>query len=117
MAGFTPQLPYNTPMYLLVPVYKQIKGVKKKVYSKEPGELLFYASFKTYGGTERESNGIYMVEDTANIETWYRPEIKADCRVVNALTGAVYEVIGEPENINMQNPFLKFKARRVKGGA
>lgn len=30
MAGFTPQLPYNTPMYLLVPVYKQIKGVKKK---------------------------------------------------------------------------------------
>lgn len=117
MTVFTPQLPYATPLYLLVPTYKLVKGVRKKVYPEGPGELLFYASFKTYGGTERESNGIYTVEDTANIETWYRPEIKADCRVINALTGAVYEVIGEPENINMENRFLKFKVRRVKGGA
>lgn len=117
MAEFTPQLPYTTPLYVLIPRYEEIKGVKKKVYPEVPGDLMIYGSFKTYGGTERESNGVYTVEDTANIETWYRPEIKSDCRVVNALTGAVYEVIGEPENINMRNQFLKFKVRRVKGGA
>jgi hypothetical protein len=31
--------------------------------------------------------------------------------------GAVFDILGEPENIEMRNQFLKFKVRRVKGGA
>ena len=30
--------------------------------------------------------------------------------------GAVYEVISEPDNIEMQNVFVQFKVQRVKGG-
>ena len=78
---------------------------------------LFFGSFKSYGGTERIVNGIYSIEDTANIETWYRPDISSNCRIARANDGAIFDVINEPENINMRNPFLKFKVKRVKGGA
>ena len=61
-------------------------------------------------------DGLYSVEDTAVIETWYRPDITSDCRLQRE-DGAVYEIISEPENLDMQNLFLQFKARRVKGGA
>jgi hypothetical protein len=72
---------------------------------------------KSYGGTETTINGVLSVEDTAQIVCWYRPDIRSECRLVRLTDGAVYEVIGEPENIEMRNQFLKFKVRRVAGGA
>lgn len=115
MADFKPLLPYTVPAEILQPEYTTIKAVKKKTYP-DSGERI-NVSFKTYGGTESESNGIYTVLDTANIETWYRPDIKSDSGIKILQTGAVYEVIGEPENINMRNQYLKFRVQRVKGGA
>ena len=116
MAEYKPQLPFSTPIRLLIPTYETIKGVPKKTFQTfENGELIF-CNFKTYGGTEKVVNDLYSVEDTANIETWFRPDIKADCRIAIS-SNRVYEVIGEPENINERNQFCKFKVRRVKGGA
>lgn len=117
MADYVPQLPFSTPLYLLSPTYEKIKGVNKKTYPEPSSDKIIYASFKTYGGTETDANGVYSVIDTANIETWYRPDIKSDCRIIRAVDNATYEIIGEPENINMRNQFLKFKVRRVKGDA
>ena len=77
----------------------------------------FFGSFKTFGGTERDVNGLYSVEDTASIECWYNPSIKSDCRVYVSITGAAYEIMGEPEDIDLRHQFMKFKVRRVKGGA
>ena len=57
------------------------------------------------------------VIDTAYVETWYRPDIKSDCRIRVMETGKVYEILGEVENIDMRNQFAKFKVRAVKGGA
>ena len=115
MRGFRPSLPYITPLVLLIPEYETVKGVAFKRYPEAAG-VRFNGSFKTYGGTETEQNGVYSVLDTADIETWYRPDIKADCRVVLVQTGAVYEIIGEPENIDMRGQYMKFKVQRVKGG-
>lgn len=117
MAEYKPKLPFSTPLYLLIPTYETIKGVTKKIYPEPIDEMMIFASFKTYGGTEMTVNDVYSVIDTANIETWYRPDIKSDCRIMRAINGATYEIVGEPENINMRNQFLKFKVRRVKGGA
>lgn len=115
MASFKPSSPFTVPIKLLVPTYQTVKGVPKKVYPND-GELI-WCSFKTYGGTEREVNEVYSIEDTANIETWYRPDIKSDCRVMLAESGAVYEILNEPENIDLRNQYCKFKVRRIKGGA
>ena len=117
MAEYKPQLPFTVPMMLLIPTYETIKGVRKKKYPENISDCdVVYCSFKTYGGTERIVNDLYSIEDTANIETWYRPDIKSDCRLATT-NGAIYEIINEPENINCRNQFLKFKVKRMKGGA
>lgn len=124
MANYRPQLDNTIPLVLLKPQINNSYGVNKKTYptieealNDETYQALFFGNFKTYGGTEREVNGVYSIEDTANIETWFRPDITSDCRIAVANGGAIYEIIGEPENVNMRNQFLKFKVKRVKGGA
>lgn len=108
---------FNTALVLLTPVYTSVQGVKKKTFPPvEQGEII-YGNFKTYGGTDRDINGVYSVEDTAVLETWYRPDITSGCRFVIAGTNAVYEIIGEPENIELRNQFLRIKVNRVKGQA
>lgn len=115
MAEFKPSFPYATPISLLIPSTVTVKGVTKKVYP--ANGIRLNCSFKTYGGTEMLTNDLYTVVDTAIIETWYRPDIKPDCRIKLFSTGQVYEIIGKPENIEMRNQFLKFKVRAVEGGA
>ena len=123
MAEYKPSLPYNVASFLLIPTYTQEMGVKVKHYlppeeltEQVKENLLFFCSFRTFGGTERESNGLYIIEDTATIETWFRPDRQGDCGM-QLEDGSRYEIIGTPENINMRNQFLKFKVRKITGGA
>ncbi len=110
--SYRPSEPYCTPVELLNPTYKTVKGVSIKEYP-ETGEVIF-CSFKTFGGTESNVNGVLTVVDTANIETWYRPDITSASRI--RLGGKAYDVMGEPEDIEQRHQFLKFKVRGVKGG-
>lgn len=105
----------DCPMRLLIPIYSKVSGVLKKTYSE--GGPLFFANFKSFGGTETKSNGVYSIIDTAMITTWYHPDIKSDCRVVRLEDGAVYEIINEPEDVNFRHQFLICKLKRVKGKA
>lgn len=86
----------------------------EKVYPSE-GELI-HCSFKTFGGTEVKSNDVLVIEDTAVIETWYRPDIKPDC-ILKDVAGLSYEILGTPEDINQRHQCLKFKIRKIAGGA
>lgn len=115
MSSYRPASPFVTPIMLITPTYTSVKGVQKKTYP-DTGPII-WCSFKTYGGTERNENDVYVIEDTAKVETYFRPDIKADCRIMLAESGAVYDIINEPENINMRNQYCAFKVRRVKGGA
>lgn len=103
----------TTSMQLLTPKTENILGVDKKTFSED---MTFSCNFSTYGGTESVSNDVLSVIDTAEITCWYNPRIKGDCRVKRLSDGAVYEIIGEPENLEMRNMLLKFKIKRVKGG-
>lgn len=105
----------TTAMRLQTPTSKRVNGVLVKEYTDVPG--IVFVNFKTFGGTERLNNDVYIVEDTAQIVCWYRPDIKADSRLIRLSDSAVFDVIGVPENLEMRNMFLKFKIRRVKGGA
>ena len=112
---FKPSTPYSTAIELFIPTYTTTLGVREKSYPKEGIRL--NCSFKTYGGSENAVNGAYSVINTAVIETWYRPDIDADCRIKVLQTGELYEVINKPENIDMRNQYLKFKVQIVEGGA
>jgi len=115
MKTYKPSFPFSTQIQLLIPTYSTKKGVRFKEFPEEG--IALNCSFKTYGGTETTVNDIYSLEDTAQVETWYRPDIKADCRILVMSTGQVYEIINTPENIDMRNQFCKFKVRAVRGGA
>lgn len=117
MKAYKPSSPFSTTLFLLIPQSSMVLGVEKKVFPEGVDGIEVNGSFKTYGGTESEENGIYSVIDTAVIETWFRPDIKSNCRIFVPLTGGTYEIISEPENINLRNQYLKFKVRRIKGGA
>lgn len=103
----------TTACELLIPTRSRINGVERRVYP--ASGLRFFANVKSYGGTERVSNDVLVVEDTVVVTTWFRPDIRSQCRVKVLPGGAVYEVINEPENWDMRNQFLVFKCRRVKG--
>lgn len=105
----------TTVMLLQLPTIVPEYGVNRKTW--EDSSLVVRCNFKSYGGTERIVNDVLSVEDTAQIVCWFHPDIKSNCRLKRLSDDAVFEILGEPENIEMRNQFLKFKIRRVKGGA
>lgn len=113
MAEYKPSAPFTVPAFFLMPNVITTKGVKKKIFI--PETTPFFCSFKTFGGTETQVNGVTSVENTAVIETWYDPKFKSDAGV--RIGNVDYEILGTPENINMRNQYVKFKVRAVKGGA
>lgn len=111
---YRPAQPFNVPAQILTSETVKINGVNKKVYAAGDN---FYCSAKSYGGTERTINGVYGIEDTMQIETWYRPDITSDCHVKLLDDDSEWEVMTPPEDIERRHQFLIFKIRRYKGGA
>lgn len=105
----------QTPIELLIPTYKEVSGKQKKNYPKN-GDLIF-CNWKTYGGTESVVDGLLTIIDTADVVTYFRPDIKSDCRVVLLSDNSIYEILGRPENIGQENKYIKFKVRNIGGNA
>lgn len=117
MARFTLAAPLTVPLALLKPVYSDAYGVGTKSYPAiEDGERI-NGNLRTFGGTERDVNGLYSIENTATVQTWFRPDITADCRIGVLETGQVYDIIGTPEDIEMRHQYLQIRLQAVKGGA
>ena len=104
----------TTPFMRLIPTVTRVLGVEKKTY--EPDGIVRFCNFSTYGGTERNVNGILVVEDTAQIVAWSDPTITGADRIRILDTDADYEIVGEPENIELRNQEMAIKLRRVSGG-
>lgn len=115
--AFKPNVPFTTALVVLKPTYTSVAGVRTKALPALADGIQIFGSFKTYGGTEKVVDGLYSIADTAVVETWYRPDITSDCVIAIAETGAQYQILNEPENINLRNQYLRFKVQRIKGGA
>lgn len=120
MSRFKPAAPFVTPMYILNPTYKTVKGVRSQQYP-DPANLtdddLIFATFRSYGGTDTQSDDLVVVEKTGYVDTWYRPDIVSSTRLHIIPTGDTYEILGDPENIEMRNQFLKIRVRKIGGAA
>ena len=117
---YKPHTPYNVPYQILIPSQVFDKGVRTKAYTED--SVVRFCSFRTFGGTENQVNGVFSLIDTATVETWYDPKLKADVRLrIYATDGSGtfedYEVMGKPENIEMRNQYTVVKVRKVSGGA
>ena len=118
---FKPAAVFSQAMVLLIPTYERIHGTPTKSYptikAAAEDDLVFFGSFKTYGGSDRTVNGIFSIEDTAIVETWYRPDIKSDCAIGLPDTGEIFEIVGVPEDIERRHQFLRIRVQAYKGGA
>lgn len=113
MKEYKPQTPFLVPAKYFNAVETVKLGVVVKEYEQKGHD--FYCSFRAFGGTETTVNGVLVVENTATIETWYTPNIKASTRI--KIDGIQYELLTKPENIAMRNKWLRFKIRAIHGGA
>lgn len=102
----------RSAVQLLIPTYEKYNGVSKKKFP-ENGKTIF-VNFKSRGGTDVESNGVLSVLDTAEVVTWFDPDIKSDC-AIKLESGAIYQITGEPEDVELQHQFMMFKVERYKG--
>ncbi len=106
----------TTPLILQIPTQAEYNGVRYPTAYTDAAGVIF-ANFKTYGGTESVVDGILQIIETADVCCWYRPDIQSNCRIKRATDGAIFEILGDPENIEQRNQFIKMKLRRVRGGA
>lgn len=103
---------FNVPITIFKSENKKVNGINTKVYT-EIGAI--FGSFKAYGGTEKESNDLIIIENTAVVETYFRPDITNDCKL-KLNDESEWEII-HLENIDMKNMYLKLKVRSIKGKA
>ena len=113
-SGYKPKAAKETrkAVKLLIPTAASYHGVQKPSYP-TTGETVF-VSWKSFGGTESVVNGVLSVIDTAQVTMRYRPDVKVGCRFLRS-DGAVYEIKGEPENVDLANLWLICRLERVKG--
>ena len=115
MANYKPSAPFNVAMKLLKPSGERVYGVLDKSFSTPSESDLIFGSFRTFGGTENSRNDVYTIINTAVIDTWYRPDIKADCRIYLCETKQTYEIVSEPEDIDFRHQYMQFKVKKVGG--
>ena len=108
--SFTIQNRYSTPARVLIPKTEKINGVVTKTY--DEGSV-FFCSAKSYGGTETIINNVFVIQDTLEIECFYREDIKGDCKLRLLDDNTDWEILTTPEIIERQKKTLKFKVRKI----
>lgn len=105
-----PRQPFTTSVELQTASFETVLGVATKKYISKGNISCLW---KTFGGTETEVNGQIVVTDTVQVQTWFRDDIDSSARLI--LNGKVYEIMGEPEDIEQRHQFMRFKVKRVGG--
>lgn len=113
--AYKPSAPFTVPMKLLVPVTTMQYGVTDKTYSDPETSELFFGSFRTFGGTEGVKDNVITIVNTGVIDTWYRPDIKADCKIYLCDTQQIFDIISDPEDIDFRHQYLQFKVQKAGG--
>lgn len=103
---------YFTPCKVLTPTEKRVNGCIVKTY--EEGDV-FFASVKSYGGTETILNNVYVIQDTLSIETFFREDIKSNCKIRLLDENSDWEILNTPEMINREKKIITFKVKRING--
>ncbi len=71
--------------------------------------------FKQKGTAETTANGLTIINEKTTFITWY----KADFAAADILTigGVDFEIVGNPENVEMRSRYSVLTLERISGGA
>lgn len=112
MAEYKPQLPFNVPAKLLKRSMRKVNGSNKPTFTEK---TMFYCAAKSYGGTEKVVNGVVVIEDTWQIDTWFNPAFGKGDRIRFLDDDTQFEILASPENINRRGQYMRFKVSRIGG--
>lgn len=104
---------FITPaIHMKVTGTETVNGRIKKTYT-EVG--IVRGKFKQKGTAETQANGLTVINEKTTFITWY----KADFAAADVLTigGIDFEIIGNPENVEMRNRYSVLTLERIGGGA
>lgn len=104
-------LPFRVCFTVLTPSFERVNGVQKRTLT-ETGRV--YCSARSFGGTEKVIDGVYTIIKTMVLQTYYRPDIVSGT-VLRDQQGALWDILGDPENIDMANRYLQIKVKRYEG--
>lgn len=114
---YRPTSNYSKRLQLLVPTYEKVEG---KIFKDYKEDMMFWATFKSYGGTDlkgsQDKGNLLTIIDTVNITTPYNPNFKSGCRIKDLDNNAIYDIINEPEDVECRHMITQFKMQRIKGG-
>lgn len=109
---YQPQVPFSVPALHLKRSTVKVNGVNQETFTEG---ATFFCSAKSYGGTEKVVNGVYVIEDTWTIDTWYNPALGKGDRIRFLDDMSEFEVLASPENINRRGQYMRFKVVRIGG--
>ncbi len=109
---YQPQVPFNAPCKLLKRTTEKVNGVNQEKFTEG---VQFYCSAKSYGGTEKVVNGVFVIEDTWQIDAWYNPDFGKGDRIRFLDDNTEFEILASPENINRRGQYMRFKVSRIGG--
>lgn len=112
MKSYQPSVPFSVPAMLRKRKLVPVNGTNQEVFE---DKQIFYCSAKSYGGTEKIVNDLYVVEDTWQIDTWYNPAFGKGDHIRFLDDDTEYEILASPENINRRGQYMRFKVRRIGG--
>ena len=112
MRSYQPSVPFSVPAMLRKRTITKVNGVNQESFE---DKSMFYCSAKSYGGTEKVVNGLYVIEDTWQIDTWFNPDFGKGDRIRFLDDDTEYEILASPENINRRGQYMRFKVVRISG--
>jgi hypothetical protein len=71
--------------------------------------------FKQKGTAETNANGLTVINEKTTFITWFKADFAA--KDILTINGIDYEIIGEPENVEMRNRYAIITLERISGGA
>lgn len=116
---YQPNLPFDVPALHLKRSLEKVNGTNQETFTE--AEEPFFCSAKSYGGTEKQVNGVTVIEDTWWIDAYYNPAFgKGDrIRFLDEVDDngkfPEFEVLASPENINRRGQYMRFKVVRIGG--
>lgn len=109
---YQPQAPFTVPAMLLKRSLTKVNGVNQESFAEK---TMFFCAAKSYGGTEKVVNGVYAIEDTWQIDTWYNPDFGKGDRIRFLDDNTEFEILASPENINRRRQYMRFKVVAISG--
>lgn len=112
MSDYKPQGTFNVWFQLLKRTITHTGGVNVEHYVED---LKAKCSLITYSTNDTTTAQLKNTTSSWNFETYFTKAITTGDRIKILATGEVFDIVGKPENVRMENKYLKCKLVEANG--